>query len=134
MASSSMMPLLLVVLASICLMDTILAGGPVITTYIPTTAEEITTGSDYTTGSDTTASDNTVSDYTGTTLVDDVTGVTIEVTSESYVDAQLVWCREYLLNNTDWEPYPTYSDNSGAEQTVLNLMVVGVLSTIAALV
>ena len=36
----------------------------------------------------------------------------------SYYDETAAFCVEYLLNNTNWEPYPTYADNGATTMSV----------------
>ena len=57
---------------------------------------------------------------------DEVTATTLEATS--YIDDTAIFCRAYLLNNTNWEPFPTYSDN-GADGLCAGLLaLVGIIS------
>ena len=62
---------------------------------------------------------------TGSTILDEVTATTLEATS--YIDDTAIFCRAYLLNNTSWEPYPTYSDNGSHHLCASLFAVVGLM-------
>ena len=112
---------------------TISTAGPVTTA----TESPVTTATE---GSETTATEavaggstesETVAAGTGSTLVDDVTATTQEVTT--YIDETAIFCRQYLLNNTNWEPFPTYADNgAGAMRTGMVSLVGMVIARIVA--
>ena len=76
------------------------AGSITTATVGDTVTEAVVTGS---------TESETMSSVKGSTVVDEVTATTQEVTT--YIDETAIFCRQYLLNNTNWEPYPTYSDN-----------------------
>ena len=92
--------------------------------------EAATTQSDASTATEPDVTTVTEVIVSSTAVSDGVTETTYEATS--YIDEQAIYCREYLRNNTNWEPYPTYADNGASIQTVLTTITsVGAIMLLA---
>ena len=119
--------------------DTTIADTTVADTTLDDTTLDDTTVADITVG-DTTVGGTTAENTPGTTdavttgtvpdattvtevpVSSDATGTTYEATT--YIDYEAAFCRAYLRNHTNWEPYPTYADNGGASVCLLGSLYV----------